>query len=340
MLLAAAGQSQSLPPALFANLQVKASCTWDPQTQTYSYQYLVTNPASNNLQIWTLKIHVANKYFILGDPVAPPGWHGKLSKDDYVDDPEKFPPKPYASWNTVGINVDMPNPPDPGTTSGPFGFTSTALPTITDMWISPWMDPYWDAYFQATGAQDVDLEISEGLFKSLIRRVPTLGPLSVLPGSFEHFDTLLANLAQAAQLGWISDASLLATLQSHLTAARQAALNQDAGQLHSHLQAVLDAINASTPAQRTQEAYALVFYNASFLQDFLPWPCEPKLVLSPKEAIHSLGQTHTLEATLTNVATSLPIANNSLFFEVTDGPHAGLALSAQTDQQGKASFSY
>jgi hypothetical protein len=202
------------------------------------------------------------------------------------------------------------------------------------------MDPYWDAYFQATGAQDVDLEISEGLFKSLIRRVPTLGPLSVLPGSFEHFDTLLANLAQAAQLGWISDASLLASLQSHLTAARQAAVNGDADQLHSHLQAVLDAMNASTPAQRTQEAYALVFYNASFLQDFLPWPCEPKLVLTPKQATHSLGQTHTLEATLTNVATSLPIANNSLFFEVTDGPHAGLALSAQTDQQGKASFSY
>jgi hypothetical protein len=334
-----ASQGQNPPQPVFANIAVQATCTYDPASRMYRYQYLVTNPASNNLSIWTLELPFGEYGWVFEPLEAPQGWYRMLWQAPRPSDPIESPPRPFVDW----VASDQISP-DPGTTSGPFAFFSPALPSITEMWVSPWMDPYWDAYYQAVGGEGEgdleDLEFQVQVFRSLIRKVPTLGPLRPAPVTFEHWDKLIADVGQAAQLGWISDASLLATLQSHLTAARQAAVNRDADQLHSHLQAVLDAMNASTPAQRTQEAFVLVVENAKSLMDFLPWPCEPVLVVAPKEATHTLGQTHTLEATLTNRATSLPIANNSLFFEVTDGPHAGLTLSAQTDQQGKASFSY
>jgi hypothetical protein len=141
-------------------------------------------------------------------------------------------------------------------------------------------------------------------------------------------------------LGWISDAGLLSGIQSNLAAARQAAVAQDAATTNGKLQAVIDAISASTPSQRTSEGYALVYYNAKYLQQDIPWPCEPKLTAIPASATHPVGETHTVTATLVNVATALPIANNALIFDVTDGPNLGLNFQTQTDASGKAVFSY
>jgi hypothetical protein len=329
--------AQAPPLPVFDNIQIQALCTYDPSSQTYRYEYFVTNPPTNTIRIWTIDLLVGESLSLIALPprAGENDWYSGEWQGERGTD--QVPKEPHISWTTSSF---MTNLPEPGTTSGPLAFTAPVPPAILECWVQPRLHLYFQQYLDATGQEEIDPEEQEAIENSYIRKLRTLGPLPVSPGGFAHWDKFIADVGQAAQLGWISDASLLTTLQSHLTAARQAALDQDLLQMHSHLQAVMDAINASTPAQRTQEAYALVFYNASYLQDVLPWPCEPKLVLTPKQATHSLGQTHTLEATLTNVATSLPIANNSLFFEVTDGPHAGLALSAQTDQQGKASFSY
>ncbi|MGQ9752709.1 MAG: CARDB domain-containing protein, partial [Thermoanaerobaculaceae bacterium] len=60
----------------------------------------------------------------------------------------------------------------------------------------------------------------------------------------------------------------------------------------------------------------------------------------PANATHALGETHTVTATLVNVATALPIANDTLYFQVTEGPNAGLTSQTRTDANGKAAFSY
>lgn len=230
----------------------------------------------------------------------------------------------------------MVNLPVPGTSSGPFGFSAPVPPAIQECWINPRLHIYFQAYLQATGEEEFDIDEQETIEKSYIRKLPTLSPLGVSPGSFEHWDTFISDVAKARQLGWISDAALLLGMQSNLVAARQAAVAQDPATTNAKLQAVIDAISASTPAQRTNEGYALVYYNAQYLQENIPWPCEPKLVAAPANATHPVGETHTVTATLVDVATGLPIANNTLYFQVTESSKAGLASETQTDASGKA----
>ncbi|MGQ9752708.1 MAG: hypothetical protein ACUVRE_08765, partial [Thermoanaerobaculaceae bacterium] len=183
-LMAAVGAgAQAPPPPVFDHIGVQATCTFDAPSQTYKYQYMVTNPPTNTLELWTLKLPLGLDGSVFGTIQAPEEWDGRVSDPSWVDDPARFPRKSYISWCPT---VDqMVNPPSPGTTTGPFAFSVYVPPAISDLWISPWTDPYWDAYMQATGEDEVPLEVSVPLELSLIRKIPTLGPLGVSPGSFE-----------------------------------------------------------------------------------------------------------------------------------------------------------
>ncbi|MGA9752547.1 MAG: CARDB domain-containing protein, partial [Acidobacteriota bacterium] len=340
LVAAVSAEAQVPPPPVFDNLGVQATCVYDTQTQSYKYQYLVTNPPTNTLQLWSLDVSLGWGGSVFGAIQKPEGWDGEMSDPTWVDNPARFPRKPSVGWNTVGINHTMVNPPDPGTISGPFAFSVFAPPAIRQLWASPWMDPYWDAYMQATGQDEVDLSVSVPLELSLIRKIPTLGPLGVTPNTYEHWDTFLANVAQAGTLGWISDATLLSGIQANLQAARQAALAQDQATVNAKLQAVIGAIQAATPSQRTPEGHALVLYNAQYLQQNLPWPCEPKLTLAPATATHAIGETHAATAMLVNVANGQPIANNFIEIRVTEGPHVGQMAKGTTAADGSFSFAY
>jgi len=72
----------------------------------------------------------------------------------------------------------------------------------------------------------------------------------------------------------------------------------------------------------------------------IPWPCEPKLTLSPLTAEHSVGELHTVAVQLVNTANNQPLVNEPVTFMVTDGPNNGTTALKNTDSQGKATFSY
>jgi hypothetical protein len=268
-------EAQAPPCPTFDHIGVQATCGYDVKNQTYKYQYMVTNPPANTVQIWTMDLSLGWTWNVFGTIQAPKGWDGQVSESASVNDPQRFPAKPRIEWGTTGIEETVGTTPNPGTTSGPFSFSVFLPPEISDLWVSPWLDPYWDKYMQATGKDEVDLSVSVPLELSLIRKVPTLAPLSVQPGSFEHWNRFLSDVAKARALGWISNSALFSKIQVNLAAARQAALARGQTTAYSKLQAVIDAIQASRPSQRTNEAYALVYYNAKYLQQNLPWPCDP-----------------------------------------------------------------
>ncbi|HPA28042.1 MAG TPA: CARDB domain-containing protein, partial [Acidobacteriota bacterium] len=103
---------------------------------------------------------------------------------------------------------------------------------------------------------------------------------------------------------------------------------------------IIQAIQNSTQAQRKDEFYYLVYYNADSLKENLPWPCEPKMTATPDYGKHALGELHQIEATLFNQANGQPIDNELLTMEVLEGPHLGTIQEVLTDAQGKATLGY
>ncbi|MGC8723506.1 MAG: CARDB domain-containing protein [Acidobacteriota bacterium] len=334
-LFSVALRAQPVPP-VFQGITIQVAVTEDPNSGSYMYGYTLTNPASNTAELSDFEIVVggAETSVTLGSSAgwAPIGIVSNPPQPPFV----LVPNQPFVDW---AMWDDMPNPPSPGTSAGPFSFQSPRPPTIREAWINPWIQPYLDALATYEGGELLPSE-SDPINLSYIRKVQTLGPLGVDPGSFAHWNEFISDVATAGQLGWISDAALLSTIQSNLSAARQAAVAQDQAMVNAKLQAVIDATQAAAPSQRTSEGYALVYYNALYLQQNLPWPCAPKLTLTPASATHAIGQPHTATAMLVNVANGQPIANNYVDIEVTDGPQRGQGTHGTTAGDGTFSFTY
>ncbi|MFN3413445.1 MAG: CARDB domain-containing protein [Thermoanaerobaculum sp.] len=322
------------PPPLpvFENLTVVATCTLDAQENLYRYRYTITNPASNSVELIRIYLPVGPWTDVSVNPVPPPprpDWYHCYIRPGGSD---REPSEPHIRWS----QSDFP----PGTSHARYGFSTTRPPSIRECWLEPNLHWYFQDWLEATGEDELDLELTESIKESYVRKVPTLGPLPVEPGSFQHFDTLLADVDRAAQLGWISDFLLVGEIKQKLSEARAAAVAQDFVNMHEKLHAVMTTMEGAPPEKRREEAYALVVLNAQYLDRSLPWPCDPKLVLEPLEQSHNLGEEAQVKARLWNAATGLPLSNIPLTMVVKEGPHVGTTHSGQTDGQGELVFRY
>jgi hypothetical protein len=321
------------PPPVFENVEVRATCESDPACKGYRYAYAVTNGAGNTICAWRVALALGIEVWEVTDLIAPPDWSGHAWGREYTPNPEDSPLPPSVSW----ITPDDPDLLPPGATQSPLGYCAPVPPVVREAWVYAWLDPWFQLYEQATGEEYDD---PAGLRRRYIRKIPTLAPLGVPPGTFEHWNVLLSDVNKAGALGWIADSGLLSQIQARLSEARQAALSQDLQAVDAKLEAVIALAEGASPAQMRREAKDLIVLNARYLKETLPWPCEPKLVLAPLSATHPVGETATVTATLTNVATGSPIAGNSLTIEVTEGPHAGRKAEGTTDAQGRLALSY
>ena len=334
LLFQVASGAQNAPPLpTFERLSVRGSCT-ALAGGLYSFEYLVTNPAENTVGLWTVELSSGVEEWEISNHFGPPGWSKRTWGRQFTPNPLIAPQTPSIEWNISNSQVGR----HPGDPIPPMGFTATAPPSIREIWISPWLDPWFDEYFEATGEEE--FEGSVALERSYIRKIPTLAPLPVPPGTFEHWDVFLSDVSKAGELGWISDAALLSGIRENLSAARQAALQGDLHAVNGKLDLVIAAVEGANERQMRREAKDLIVLNARYLKANLPWPCEPKLTLEPEAAAHPLGETAIVTARLVNTATGLPIAQNGLTIEVTEGPHAGTKREGATDAEGKLMLSY
>jgi hypothetical protein len=327
-LLAPAALAAEPPVPVFGSASVSAAVSYDAGTGQFLFDLQVTNPVENTLSVQWMKLDISSE--ATAPPVkvfGPSGWH---LTDATADRNAMW----WCSIHAVPLS--------PGSRLQGLGFRTARLPAIREFVVNPDVFPYIEALFADREAQGKLLEISEqaAIEDRYVLRTKTLGPLGPSPRSFAHWNTWQADIAQAKQLGWISDPTLAATIEANVAVARQAVLAGDTATARAKLQAVIDAIQGSQPSQRTSEGYALVFFNAQYLRDHLPSLCEPKLSLAPESATQPVGTRYTATATLVNIADGKPFPGFYVNIGVISGPHAGTAAGDRVDENGTLTLTY
>lgn len=357
-----------MPTPVLYNAKISSDISFDQAYRRYNYTYAVTNPAGNTGEIWHFTIDVShagengmkNQTYGLTIPfgrtvdfssmlsdlvsmnnarpiptalqaaaivpfgqIVSQGWVGALGLDSYAH---------FISGDNAPNIV-------PGTSLGGFQMISYGVPTIRKAQIIPlWMHIVDDH----DAVPDADRIEAGKIEQNIIFNTLTLGPSGVSYGSYAHWNQLRDDLAQAIQLGWISDNNLARNLTTQLAYARQALDAHDLYTTKVRLPALLDTINNSTPTQRTSEGYGLVALNVQSLIDNTgDNQIEPKITLSPKTADLSIGRQQTLSVTLIDLANgSRPLADIQVRFRVDSGPNAGDLGMVITDAHGKAAITY
>ena len=357
LVLPARVQAQT-PVPVITNLQVSATVSYDSTTQTYTYQYSVTNPSSDTGNIFEIAVDLTTNAPLEPSQIANPipeyrsAVIQSLDKNGIrvipvsVSAPSGWDATNLTAQGTADWGGDSNNIIKPGGSLGGFTLTTqyayaelmpgirtiTAYPDITT----------WGLYPDVENDSPAVQAQKEALINSLNYVGSTLGPV-VISGVYDHWDRLRDDLNRAIQLGWVSDTNLANALVTGLAAARQALDANDGTTAKQKLQTLLATLAQSTPAQRREEVYDLVLLNVNALlteTPNTPVPFEPSLTLSPKTAQLPLGAQYTLTATLINLGDNTPLAGYNLSLQVTDGPDAGLVQNAQTDNNGHAVFGF
>ena len=352
-----------MPIPVLQNVQVQAEVSFDSTPGHYTFSYVITNPATNTGDIWSIDIDISQPFrervfssegltIPLGmkaltfdevfamrrnpTPVVPvgmrvpPGWDGGLGSTGLAD---------FTSGDplTKGSGKII-----PGEKQGGFELISPGMPTIREIKLIP----NWVLLVPTEEEATPELKQRAREIKaSLPFRTKTLGPSAMSPGSFGHWDQLRDDLNQAILLGWVPDQTLATALVSQLASARQALDAQQGTEAKTRLQTLIQTISQSTLSQRRREVADLILLNAQRLKETTPdtvVPVEPKLKLSPRSSTLPLGTLYELTATVVNLGdpANPPIADFPLGFEVVAGPHTGINNTGVTDANGKLTFSY
>lgn len=305
----------SIPTPVLKNVGISADVDFDP-AGGYTYSYAIANPAGNTGEITQFTIDVTvgpsgngmagntsgltiplgtrrfdftsllSRLQTLNAKVSTPGlahtativpfgqnvpsgWNGGLGNGG------------YASFSAQGGKSGI----RPGSGLAGFQLRSFGVPTIRKVDLIPFWMHVVENHDEVTAA---DMQAAGRIEQSIVFRTVTLGASAVPYGSVAHWDQLRDDLAQANQLGWISDKALARALTGQLASARQAADARDLATARIRLRALLDTIDKSTAAQRTSEGFALTALNARSLIDHAgDKPVEPPRAPPPRPAAAS-----------------------------------------------------
>lgn len=358
-----------MPTPVLTNARITADAVFDQAAGTYTYAYTVSNPASNTGEIWNIKIDVsadgstngmANKTWGLTLPSGliredfATALADKAAMNNHLSEPWPLQPQtvvPFGSnvppgwWGDLGIDsVASFNSGNktwriaPGSTLGGFQLVSYGVPTIRDVQLIPFWVHVVTNHDEVSTA---DRLAAGQIERDIIFHTVSLGPSGVGYGSFAHWNQLRDDLVRAIQLGWIADPTLASTLTSQLATARQSMDAKDFYTAKILLQPMLATISQSVPSQRTSEGYALVYLNVQSLIKNTPNnQIEPKVSLTPKSSLLSIGGNQVLTVTVIDLANgSAPLGGVPISFKVDTGPNAGKVLgNVQTDAQGVATI--
>ncbi len=335
------------PPAVFDDLTAACSISYGPDVEGwwyYRYNYLLANPSTNTLDVFGYSIPLSSSD---DDVIFPQAEVDTPRARNYYENYCMI--SLHEAWGTpTGSNmiprepfISIDRPVSVGRSeTNPCVIKSFKPPSLTQIWVSPRLDIYLGQVATSRGVQEYEYFDSSDIEFEYLRKIYSLGPSPFRIGTFQHWDKLIADVSKSKEIGWVYDNDLYGVIYQKLTIARQSAYDGDLTTVNQKLADIIQAIQNSTQAQRKDEFYYLVYYNADSLKENLPWPCEPKMTATPDYGKHALGELHQIEATLFNQANGQPIDNELLTMEVLEGPHLGTIQEVLTDAQGKATLGY
>lgn len=357
---------------IFKDVKVSASVSWKSATGEYVYSYRISNPTANTVEVKKIYLDVTTS----GIPTGSNKIQLDLATSGFQFDPsipmnpEREPYKSYllrklSQANKAVLPVTLDGPPGwithsatvyatagwtgvktegfvalpAGQSLEGFKLTTYSLPTIRFAKISP--DIRLLGLYPDADDEDDVAAAKEAYIQTLDNLVKTLGPSGVDRASFAHWNQLRDDLATAIQLGWFPDATLASALITQLADARAALEQRDYYLTHQKLATLLATISTATPAQRSSEGYALVYFNAKAIDENTGNNIEePDIQITPRTATYSLGGIHTATVKVVDLANgNQPMAGLHTYFYVESGPHPGEISHTQTDANGAASAS-
>jgi hypothetical protein len=279
------------PPPVVQGVTVSAQLdTRDGQFGTYyTYTYTVTNPASNTGYIWNIQIDVSApdtyQFNVPGDLTLPRGGLGTV-EFFYLQNETLQNNQPSYHENVVPFGIEAPDgwvgsltvnqtggfwAGDGTVEIGP-GQSATGLtmiggvPTIRTMSLIPdWIPTFGDGE-----ASDEDAVKARQIQDAMVLKAQVVAPGYVSGNSYDHWNQLKADMSAAQQLGWITDPTFETQMQADLQAARSAMDANGAVTALPALQKMLVDLQASTSAQRNDEAYGLILYNVQDIVAAIP----------------------------------------------------------------------
>ena len=296
------------PPAVFDNVTAACSISHEPDEEGwryYRYKYLLANPSTNTLDIFGYYIPLSSS----SDDVIFPQAQGDTPRArNYYENYCMI--SLHEAWGTpTGSNmtprepfISIDRPVSVGRSEiNPCVIKSFKPPSLTQLWVCPRLDSYLEQVAISRGVQEYEYFDSSDFEFDYLRKIYSLGPNPFRVGTFEHWDQLIADVFKSKEIGWVYDNDLYAVIYQKLTTARHAAYDGDLTTVNQKLADIIQAIQNSTQAQRIDEFYYLVYYNADSLKENLPWPCEPKMTPTPDCGKPALGELHQIEDTIFRV---------------------------------------
>ncbi|MDQ2070653.1 CARDB domain-containing protein [Natronospira bacteriovora] len=259
--------------------------------------------------------------------VPEPGWENTLHPDVVSFFPSRDPGVP------------------PGRLAGPFKIVSPAPPALRQVTI----ETDWALMTEAHDPTPEQVQAAWEVEKELRQELISVAPFGVRPNSGLYLEKFLSDMGQLAEMGWCG-AAFTEAAHELVTAQREAIQSADYS-AREPLTDFLDTLPNWEEVCSRREAFDLILYGVGAMRGQLPEeppsssppppPAEPVYEIEPHVGRYYIGEEENLAVLARDAASGYdPIVGQDVVMTITQGPHQGLADISQTNEEGRATFSY
>jgi len=226
-------------------LTAEVKCIVNKVSNGYKYGYTIKNDVNSLQKI--VQIGIDNESENVDNFTAPLDWSFSISGGfDFLRSDVEIP-----VWDYPNAFIQQ------GYEMGGYSFTSSGLPTITNIYIQGYNT-------------DPDLDSEKMKSNSFITNTLAASnpPIPLIPLDF--LDTLLNYNNRSFELGWITNQTTADKYDSLFTSAKTQLQQNNNNAAKTTLQTVLQQVDVDSTNNLTSEAYALLRYNTDYLINQIP----------------------------------------------------------------------